>query len=241
MQEFDYLKELELSFENFIPKEKYLIARLDGRAFHTFTRGMERPFDAGLRNAMADTTKALMEEFGATLGYTQSDEISLIWVPRMDRNERGLIDHPFNGRVQKLSTVMSSFASVEFYKLMAHVPKINSYLGFDCRIYMGEINEAKQSLKFRYVDCVRNAYQLIAQSKWSQKELNGVSIGQIKKMLDFDVEMCYGSEPLHGVYFKKEPARHLVTGEVERTKIVRSDGRAMMFDLFENNNQNVEE
>jgi len=56
-------------------------ARLDGRSFHKFMSGFEKPFDKKFRNIMDGVTRFLMEEFGAVVGYTQSDEISLAWYP----------------------------------------------------------------------------------------------------------------------------------------------------------------
>jgi tRNA(His) 5'-end guanylyltransferase len=53
--------------------------RIDGRAFSGFCKGLKRPFDERLSNLMAETTKHLVTQSGAKLGYTQSDEISLIW------------------------------------------------------------------------------------------------------------------------------------------------------------------
>lgn len=54
-----------------------ILVRLDGKAFHTFTKGLQRPFDKRLSDLMVDTTKFLVEQSNATVGYTQSDEISL--------------------------------------------------------------------------------------------------------------------------------------------------------------------
>lgn len=242
LAEFDYLKKLEQDSEQLIPSNESLVARLDGRAFHTFTRGLRRPFDPTLREVMADTAEALMDEFGATEAFMQSDEITLIWRPRQNRNGTGLVDHPFSGRTVKLSTVLASYCSVEFYK-MIHRYKDTSYNGFDCRIYSGTEKVADDSLRFRFIDCATNAYQSVAQSMWSQKELNGVSVQEIKarlKELNINPFEKYGEESMLGVWlFKKEvdvqsegftffgyPATMSV--KTGRTKIVRSNGAEMM-------------
>ena len=81
-----------------------VVARLDGRAFHTFTRGMRRPFDIEMQRVMYLTAAALVEEFHPAVGYTQSDEITLVW------------DKPvlFDGRYQKLTSVLAGYASATF-------------------------------------------------------------------------------------------------------------------------------
>lgn len=58
-----------------------VIIRLDGKAFHTFTKGFQKPFDSMLMKAMQETMKYLCENIqGCVLGYTQSDEITLVLV-----------------------------------------------------------------------------------------------------------------------------------------------------------------
>ena len=74
------------TFYEQIPKTKLMrrtpvIIRIDGKAFHTFTRGFKRPFDEILIKTMQETTKYLCENIqGCVLGYTQSDEITLVLV-----------------------------------------------------------------------------------------------------------------------------------------------------------------
>ena len=61
-----------------------LIARLDGRAFHTFTRDLKRPYEHGMSIAMIETARYLLDEMNALVGYTQSDEITLAWYEAAD-------------------------------------------------------------------------------------------------------------------------------------------------------------
>jgi tRNA(His) 5'-end guanylyltransferase len=232
LQEFDKLKKLEAEHEIRIPSDQYIVARLDGHGFSKFTKGLKRPFDATLREAMADTTRALHKKFNATYSYTQSDEITLIWEPRMDRSGKALVEHPHSGRVVKLSSLMSSYCSIEFYKLIHHY-KESSYNGFDCRVYGCDKLDAFDSLRFRMIDCATNAYQSVAQSMWSPKQLQRVSVQQIKAMLlekGIDVWKEYGDDAMLGVYFYKE-----MNEELERSKIVRSNGGEMMKAIKEMN------
>ena len=76
----------ELRTRSFLPRRTNVIIRLDGKAFHTYTRGLNRPFDFKLMNDMVETTKFLCNNIqGVKLGYTQSDEISLL-LTDYDRN-----------------------------------------------------------------------------------------------------------------------------------------------------------
>lgn len=89
------------------------LARIDGRAFHSFTRGMARPFDATFSACMVDTTAALVRDTGACMGYTQSDEITLAW---HSRNAHSKIW--FDGRVAKMTSQLAAQATLIFYRLV---------------------------------------------------------------------------------------------------------------------------
>lgn len=73
----DWCKSFEQT-KDYIESHKPLVIRLDGNSFHSYTKGMEKPFDSDLINAMQQTTAALVEKLNATIGYFQSDEITLI-------------------------------------------------------------------------------------------------------------------------------------------------------------------
>src|SRR5262245_53206698 len=78
------------------------LVRLDGRAFHSFVRGLARPFDKRLSDLMLDTATFLVRETNATVGYTQSDEISLAWVA--EEYDTKIF---FDGRVQKMTSTLA--------------------------------------------------------------------------------------------------------------------------------------
>src|SRR6476660_944404 len=86
-----------------------IYARIDGRCFSGFTQGLDRPFDLRITRAMLETTKHLVEQTDARIGYTQSDEISLVW--QQDRYDSEIL---FSGKVHKLASVLASLASVKF-------------------------------------------------------------------------------------------------------------------------------
>ena len=87
--------------------------RLDGKAFHTFTRGFEKPFDEVLGKSMRETMKYLCENIqGCVLGYTQSDEITLILVDYQNLNSCAWFDY----EVQKMCSIAASMATMAFNK-----------------------------------------------------------------------------------------------------------------------------
>lgn len=101
-----------------IPKTKLMrrtpvIVRIDGRAFHTFTRGFKKPFDDVLIKAMQETTKCLCESIqGCVMGYTQSDEITLVLVDYKELNSSAFFDY----EVQKLCSIIASMTTKIFNK-----------------------------------------------------------------------------------------------------------------------------
>lgn len=90
-----------------------VLARLDGHTFSKFTAGLTQPFDRRFTLAMELTTSDLMTQFHARLGYTQSDEITLVWVPTKTKDGQWQA-YDFAGRATKLATLMAGYASIRF-------------------------------------------------------------------------------------------------------------------------------
>jgi tRNA(His) guanylyltransferase len=109
-----------------------IMIRLDGKAFHTFTKGLKRPYDERLSTLMANTTKYLVEQTNALVGYTQSDEISLVLY-----SDDPLTQVYFDGRIQKLTSVVASMTTMYFNKFMASAlpEKADKVALFDCRVW----------------------------------------------------------------------------------------------------------
>lgn len=158
-----------------------IYARLDGRSFSNLTKGLKRPYDERFSRAMIDTTKYLVENTHAIIGYTQSDEISLAWhfnppsVPM------------FDGKIQKLSSVLASMTAAAFMnaliknglkKLLEKTPH------FDCRVLnLPNRSEATNMFMFRAQDANRNAINMAAADNFSPKTLQGVSTALRLNML----------------------------------------------------------
>jgi tRNA(His) 5'-end guanylyltransferase len=163
-----------------------LIIRLDGKSFHTFTKGLKRPFDARLTNVMIELTKFLVDITHARIGYTQSDEITLVLYEPISESNKA--EYIYGGRFFKIDSLLAARASVRFNKLVAqHLPeKSEAEAVFDCRSFqVPTLLEAYHEVLWRQQDCVKNAKAMAAQSIFSHKSLQGLSGDQmVKKMLD---------------------------------------------------------
>lgn len=107
-------------------------ARIDGRNFTRFTRGMERPFDRRMVDAMIETTRHLVDTTLPRIAYTQSDEISLIWL-----TERYDAEIFFDGRIQKMCSVLAAMTTARFMQEATRLlPGYEARLPcFDCRVF----------------------------------------------------------------------------------------------------------
>jgi tRNA(His) guanylyltransferase len=147
------------------------LARIDGRAFHSFTRGMCRPFDAMFSSAMLETTIALVRDTGACMGYTQSDEITLAW---HSGNPKSQIY--FDGRVSKMVSQLAAHATLIFYRLI--VERMPEYAErvptFDARVWnVPNRTEGANVFLWREWDATKNSLSMAASAYYSHKELHG--------------------------------------------------------------------
>jgi tRNA(His) guanylyltransferase len=159
-----------------------LLARLDGRAFHTFTRGMKRPYEHGMSTAMIETARYLVQDMNALVGYTQSDEITLAWF----ESPQSTSDYAFNRRFQKLASVLAGMASARFVQLVLdHLPSKSSETPhFDCRVWqVPTLNDAAEVFVWREDDAVKNSITMAAGAYYSDAELDGKNSSVKQEML----------------------------------------------------------
>ena len=191
-------KRMKDQYENrtrmYLPRRTYTIIRLDGKAFHTFTRGLDRPFDKDLVWLMDSTTQYLCDQIqGCQFGYTQSDEISLLLT---DFNEDGT-QAWFDGNIQKMVSVAASMATMEFNDLMENMITVHGKTKFlkvdggtkpamfDARVFtIPDHVEVENYFVWRQKDAIRNSVSMLAQSLYSQKELNGKSQEDMKVLIE---------------------------------------------------------
>ena len=188
--------------KTYLVRRMPVIIRLDGKAFHTFTRGFNKPFDEVMMQTMQQTTLKLCQDIqGCVFGYTQSDEITLVLVDYNDINTDAWFDYS----VQKMCSVASSMCTLYFNKIFAEMVDVfiaNSDVTpeeeklervynkaiekgamFDARVFNIPVEEVTNCVLWRQQDATRNSISSLAQSKFSHKELQGKSSSQMQDML----------------------------------------------------------
>ena len=163
-------------------KTKHLVVRLDGRSFSKFTKRFKRPFDDNFRSVMEATTEYLIQQTNALVGYTQSDEITLIIEPCTGASE--LL---FNAKKFKILSNLASMATSKFVvEAMQYWPEhvTKALPSFDCRAFnVDSETEAMNHLLWRYKDCVRNSISMVAHHYFSHNELKKKSTVEKLNML----------------------------------------------------------
>lgn len=175
-------------------KGQPIIARLDGKGFHTFCKGLNRPFDIRLHNLMKRVTGSLVERFGATVGYTQSDEITLMWFV----DSTATAEYVFDGRFQKMDSLLAAYASSIFNRdLETFIREKGACTEiFDCRSFaVPNLLEAYHSILWRQQDCAKNAISMAAQALFSHKSLQGMKGHEMIKRLKDEAGVEFSSYP----------------------------------------------
>ena len=187
-----------------IPQTKLMrrtpvIIRIDGKAFHTFTKGFRKPFDEIMVKSMQETTKYLCENIqGCVFGYTQSDEITLVLIDY----QKLTTDAWFDYEVQKMCSIAASMATMAFNKIFnalvdeyncspeASSVQANWYLAalnkgamFDARVFNIPKEEVTNCVYWRQLDATRNSIQSVGQANFSHKELHEKTCNMIQDML----------------------------------------------------------
>lgn len=137
----------------------FLLARVDGRAFHTFTRGMKKPVDEWLLDSMIDATISVTADFKTRLAFVQSDEATFCWHYDVASQE----SLPFNGRTQKLCSLIAGVFSASFINALIKRDSerylaLTRFPAFDCRIWeVASAAEQADAFAWREKDAVKNA------------------------------------------------------------------------------------
>lgn len=183
MDEFgDRMKEYESLSESRLMPLLPTFARVDGRSFHSFTKGMARPYDGKFSEAMIRTAKLLAVETNARMAYTQSDEITLAWYSTDYRSQIW-----FDGRHSKMVSQIAALATLFFYReCLAVFPEYAERLpSFDARVWqVPNVQEGANVFLWRALDARKNSISMAAQSLFSHKELHGKGSSEKLKMLE---------------------------------------------------------
>lgn len=242
------MKSYEAIPKNFLTRHIPVIIRLDGKAFHTFTRGMKKPFDNILMQTMQETMKYLCENIqGCVFGYTQSDEITLV----LKDYEKISTDAWFGYNVQKMTSISASMATLAFnkffeencnivwdnyYEAWNHTEEENKYNEmlygkinkaiFDSRVFSIPKDEVCNCLIWRQQDATRNSIEAVGQANFSQKELQKKNLNQIQEMLFSQAHINWNDFPTEckrgSCCYKRQVEKEVI---IPKTKEVKKINR----------------
>lgn len=214
--------------DKFIPMLP-VYARIDGKCFSKFTKGMNRPYDEKMSWMMQETTKYLVDKTGALTGYTQSDEISLLWYSDDIKS-----DIFFCGKKQKMVSTLAAMATAKFLQLaLEHFPERceKNLPTFDARVFqLPNKMEAMNCFLWRVQDAVKNSISMAASTYYSHKELMNKNGADKMEML-FVKGVNWNDYPRffkEGSFFKRE---NYLKGDVIRSRIVETNSFEKFSDL----------
>ena len=238
------MKSYEAIPKNFLTRHIPVIIRLDGKAFHTFTRGMKKPFDNILMQTMQETMKYLCENIqGCVFGYTQSDEITLV----LKDYEKISTDAWFGYNVQKMTSISASMATLAFnkffeencnivwdnyYEAWNHAEEENKYnemlygkinkAMFDSRVFSIPKDEVCNCLIWRQQDATRNSIEAVGQANFSQKELQKKNLNQIQEMLFSQANINWNDFPTEckrgSCCYKRQVEKEVIISKTKEVK-----------------------
>lgn len=221
----DRMKQYEYVTRNYLTRKLPVIIRIDGKAFHSFTRGFKKPFDEVFVKSMQNTMKYLCENIqGCVLGYTQSDEITLVLVDYQSREASAWFDN----NIQKMVSVSASMATMVFNRFFANECRqwfennidwsdidvvmedkdiknlFNAYTKscekgamFDSRVFSIPKEEVANVLIWRQQDATRNSIQSVGQANFSHNQLHGKNCSDIQDMLMLEKNINWNDYPTH--------------------------------------------
>lgn len=177
-----------------LPRRTNTIIRIDGKAFHSFTKGFGRPFDNDLIHCMQYTAFQLCKEIqGVKFAYIQSDEISLL----LSDYDQLTTDAWFDGNIQKMVSIASSTATAHFNEEIRRLKQNVKLAMFDARAFtIPEVEEVVNYFVWRQQDFTRNSVQMAARSLYSHKECSNKNNSELQEMI-FQKGINWNDYPVH--------------------------------------------
>lgn len=173
----------ERATQQHVQQRTHLIIRLDGKAFHTFTRKAEKPHDLRLSVTFNVAVSKLCKSIdGAKFAYLQSDEVSILVTDFATKNTSMWLD----GNVQKICSISSSILTAEFNNyLKTNTSFENTALAyFDSRVFtISDPVEVYNYFVWRQQDCTRNSINSMAQTLYSHKQLQGKNCNELQELI----------------------------------------------------------
>lgn len=180
----DRVKRYEAVSKPLLSRRTPVIVRIDGKAFHTFTRGCEKPFDKQLVKAMAyATAKTAQNMQGFKLAYVQSDEATFL-LSDYDTLETGAW---FDNEVNKIVSITASMFTAYFNEWLNQnhnsTKTLQGLAFFDARAFNVPHDDYPNVFIWRQRDWERNSIQMLARSLYSQNQLNGKNVTELQEMI----------------------------------------------------------
>jgi len=193
----DRMKDYENTSKYFLPKKSYVILRLDGKSFHTYTRKRNKPFDYTLMSNMFNSALEVSKHIqGFKMLYTQSDEVSILFTDTDSVETEAW----FRNNISKMTSISASIMTAHFNKLDSVENKSGNMAYFDSRVFVVPRDDIANYFLWRVKDCSRNSLNMLARSEFSHKELDKKSQKDVHEMLH-----------AKGINFTKYPA-HVKNG-----------------------------
>lgn len=231
----DRMKMYEKVNTSYLMRRNPIIIRLDGRAFHTFTKDIQKPFDYILMYSMQQTARALCESIqGCKLAYTQSDEISLLITDYDSIKTEAWFDY----NVQKMVSLSASSATLffntffrdnvldflntsniedaeEFFRI-SNIYKNKIFKAtFDSRVFSIQKDDVANYFIWRQEDATRNSIQMVAQANFSHKEIQNISCNELQNKLLIEKNINWNN-------FSASEKRG--TAIIRKNRVVNSEG-----------------
>lgn len=185
----------ECRSQTYLIRRVPVVARLDGRAFHSFTKRFEKPYDYHLNEMLSLATLEMCKKVqGCKFALRQSDEMSILLMDTDNLKTEGFFDY----KVQKMCSILAATLSVEFNNLLlqrGYLQKIKNLPVFDCRVFNIPECEVTNYFWWRTLDAIRNSIQSVAQSKFSHKQLLNKSNNQMQEMLFMQHQVNWSKLP----------------------------------------------
>lgn len=174
----DRIKRYEAVANPLLTPKTPIVIRVDGRAFHTWTRGADRPFDHSIIRVMVEAARFASEQMqGFKVGYVQSDEATFV----LTDTDTHQTQQWFGGELNKIVSITASAFTAHFNRFTFHHTSESAM--FDARAFNVPLHDAPNALIWRQQDWHRNSLQMLARSHFSHKELNGKKAPDIHEML----------------------------------------------------------
>jgi tRNA(His) guanylyltransferase len=181
----DRIKDYENRTRYYLPRRCYSLLRIDGKAFHSWTQGLDYPFDSKFQELIDTSALLFCEQVqGAVFAYTQSDEISLLLIDFDPNGEKLNTDAWFNGNLQKICSIGASTYTSIFNDYRSDFLTNRKAAVFDCRAFtVADPIEVYNYFVWRQNDATRNSIQSSALSFYSQKECFKKSCSELQEMI----------------------------------------------------------